>query len=49
MNNPVDIRSNFFADHPNAQGTFSSLGGVISVILPNVIVFAGILFFFLIL
>ena len=49
MNNPVDLQAQMFANNPAAKGPFSSLGSAVSIILPNVIVFAGILFFGLIL
>jgi hypothetical protein len=45
----VDLKTNFFTGHGTAGTNFSSLGQVVSIFLPNVIVFAGILFFFLIL
>jgi hypothetical protein len=48
MNSPVDLQSNFFANQSGAKNSFSTLGGAVSVILPNVIVFAGVLFFCLI-
>lgn len=48
MSSPVNLQANFFADNPNAQGPFSTLGGAVTAILPNIIVFAGVLFFGLI-
>jgi hypothetical protein len=48
QNAAVNLQGNFFADSPNAQAPFSSLGSAVSIILPNVIVFCGVLFFVLI-
>lgn len=49
MNAAVDLKSNFFSGQPDATKSFSTLGGVISILIPNVIVVCGILFFLLIL
>jgi hypothetical protein len=44
----VDLKSNFFSGQPGAATPFSTIGGAISVLLPNVIIACGILFFLLI-
>jgi hypothetical protein len=45
----VDIRNQFFQYHPNAVNfAGSDLGQIASALLPNLIVLAGIIFFFLI-
>lgn len=48
MSAPVNLQANFFAGQTGAQSIFSSLGSAVSAILPNVIVFTGVLFFALI-
>jgi hypothetical protein len=48
MNNPVDLRANFFTGQSGADTMFSSLGSAVSVILPNILVFAGVLLFIMI-
>ena len=45
----VDIPSTFFGSHTNAGVATSDVGKLISTILPNIIVLAGVIFFFLIL
>jgi hypothetical protein len=49
MSAPVDLQANLFANQAGAKAPFSTIGGVVSLILPNVIVFAGVFFFALIL
>ncbi|OGC93139.1 hypothetical protein A2876_01165 [Candidatus Amesbacteria bacterium RIFCSPHIGHO2_01_FULL_48_32b] len=44
----VNIPSSFFLYNPDAAG-FTTPGAIISALLPNVIILAGIIFFFLIL
>jgi hypothetical protein len=44
----INIRDTFFDRQPNAQGIGTSPGALISALLPNIIVVAGIIFLFLI-
>jgi len=43
---PVDIRTNFFSSHPNAQIPFTSPGNLVTRLVPNIMVAAGVIFFF---
>lgn len=46
---PFEIRSQYFLEHPFASGAFEdNLGAVISLILPNLMMIAGVYFLFLI-
>ena len=44
----VDIGANYFANHPGAQKLGTSPGSLISTLLPNIIVIAGVVFFFMV-
>lgn len=43
-----NIQADFFFWHPSALLPFNNIGSAISILLPNVIVFAGVLMFLLI-
>ena len=42
---PVNIQTNFFANHTGASSPFSSPGNLVTRLLPNIMVIAGVLFF----
>jgi hypothetical protein len=44
----VNIQANYFANHPNAAKLGTSPGSLITALLPNIIVIAGIVFLFII-
>lgn len=45
----IDIQTTFFSHSPGARGVFDNVGSIISRVLPNIIVAAGLVFFILIL
>lgn len=42
----VDLQNNFFAGHPNAQAPFTSPGSLVTRVLPNIMIIAGVASFF---
>jgi hypothetical protein len=41
----INLRDSFFSSHPDAQPVFTSPGSLLSILLPNVIVLGGVMFF----